>query len=318
MGWAPLHPSVRHSGGAIVEVDVNIISPRGFVFVEERRFLEPVRPTTVIVNNTTIINKTVNITNIRVVNNTVINEGPHVDVVERTTGHKVQPVQVRDVRRRSEAEVITKHPTLAPARERSAPPPARTVAEPREKKGPPPAETRAKEPERKGPPEPAANAKSPERRDTPEPAGNAKGPDRKGPPEPQGNAKGFEKKGPSEAERRAKESERKGSPEPEGKAKGFEKKAQPEQRSKAPSDEASLAASVRRVLAADPQLRGVGVNTSKGGLGLTGTVSSNELKSRAADLARRVEGVRAIENNIGVSAESGPGEKGRGKKGKQQ
>src|ERR1043166_8830309 len=59
IGWAPLAPSGR--------VDVRIISPR-VVFVEQRRFLEPVRLKTVIVNNTTIINKT------------VINEGPQTEI----------------------------------------------------------------------------------------------------------------------------------------------------------------------------------------------------------------------------------------------
>src|ERR1051326_5261647 len=69
VGWAPLQPSLRVSlaAAAPVEVDVKLIPPRAFVFIEEKRFLEPVRPASVVVNNTTIINKTVNITNIKIV-----------------------------------------------------------------------------------------------------------------------------------------------------------------------------------------------------------------------------------------------------------
>lgn len=41
-----------------------------------------VRPTTVIVNQTTIINKTVNITKIQVVNKTIINTGPRTELIQ--------------------------------------------------------------------------------------------------------------------------------------------------------------------------------------------------------------------------------------------
>ena len=88
IGWAPLSPHGR--------IDVRVNSPR-VVFVEERRFLEPVRHKTVIVNNTTIINKT------------VINEGPRTEVIEKVTGHKIQPVQVRELRRKEEGAVVVKH-----------------------------------------------------------------------------------------------------------------------------------------------------------------------------------------------------------------
>ena len=71
---------------------------RAFVFVEHRRMLEPVRPKTVVVNNTTIINQTVNITNVKVVNRTVINEGPRPEEIERESGRKVQAVPVHQFR----------------------------------------------------------------------------------------------------------------------------------------------------------------------------------------------------------------------------
>jgi len=108
-----------------VEVDVKLIPPRAFVFTEERRFLEPVRPATVVVNNTTIINKTVNITNIKVVNNTIINEGPRTQIVEQATGRTVQPVAVHQLRHREEA-AIAGRPAVSRVNDVTAPPPVRT------------------------------------------------------------------------------------------------------------------------------------------------------------------------------------------------
>jgi len=113
VGWAPLQPSARIGGSGVVGVNVRLIEPRAFVFVEERRFLQPVRPTTV-VNNTTIINKTVNITNIKVVNNTVINEGPQTTVIEQVSGQKVQAVPVRELRRKQEAAVVARKRSATP------------------------------------------------------------------------------------------------------------------------------------------------------------------------------------------------------------
>ncbi len=116
VGWAPLHPSARVSVGGSISIDIALISPRAFVFVEPRRFLQPVRPTTVVVNNTTIINKTVNITNVKVVNNTVINEGPRTQVIEQASGQKVQAVPVRELRRKQEAEVVARQRTTPSGR----------------------------------------------------------------------------------------------------------------------------------------------------------------------------------------------------------
>lgn len=104
VGWAPMPPEPR--GG--VRVDVNI-APAAFCFVEERRMHEPVRPTTVIVNNTTIINKTVNITKTKVVNKVVINEGPRSDEVERATGQRFQTVSATDLRHKEEQPVAEKN-----------------------------------------------------------------------------------------------------------------------------------------------------------------------------------------------------------------
>jgi hypothetical protein len=134
VGWAPLPPTatISLSGGVMFRDPA--YAPRAFVFVEERRLLEPVRPASVIVNNTTVINKTVNITKIQVVNKTVVNEGPRPEVVQRATGRRIQTVQFRDLRRKEEAPVINRRQinqrNAAATVEHKAPAPARTEPQP--------------------------------------------------------------------------------------------------------------------------------------------------------------------------------------------
>ncbi|MBI3852248.1 MAG: hypothetical protein HY298_18480 [Verrucomicrobia bacterium] len=134
IGWAPLLPSVRVSGSGFIGFNAAVISPRAFVFVEERRFLDPIRPTTVVANNTTIINKTVNITKTKIVNNTVINEGPATAVIEKASGRKVQAVPVRELRQKTEVAVASKQRTPTGTRKKKVEPPVRSEAQPREKK----------------------------------------------------------------------------------------------------------------------------------------------------------------------------------------
>jgi hypothetical protein len=97
VGWAPLHPAGYARVASV-----------SFVFVEERRFMEPVRPTTVIVKNTTIINKTKNITNTRVVNESTIYEGPKVAAIERAHGKKIESVPMQELRTKQESKVAAK------------------------------------------------------------------------------------------------------------------------------------------------------------------------------------------------------------------
>jgi hypothetical protein len=111
-----------------VEVHETAIAPRGFVFVSEHRLLEPVRPTTVIVNNTTVINQSVNITKIQVVNKTVINEGPRPEIIERKSGRKVEAVPVRELRRKEETEVVARRRNFPSANAEKGQLPARTEA----------------------------------------------------------------------------------------------------------------------------------------------------------------------------------------------
>ena len=130
VGWAPLRPSER------IEVNVRVgdyepaFASRAFVFVEHRRMLEPVRPKTVIVNNTTVINQTVNITNVKIVNRTVINEGPRVEVIEQASGRKVQAVQAREFRHREETAVLARERNLPTDPRGGIQSPARTEPRP--------------------------------------------------------------------------------------------------------------------------------------------------------------------------------------------
>ena len=126
VGWAPLPPEPRPG------IDVSVtIAPAAFCFVDERRMHDPVRPATVIVNNTTIINRTKVINKTKVVNRIVVNEGPRVDEVERVSGHRFQAVSTSDLRHREEAPVAERHHELrAPAQDRN-PRPVRQP-EPRE------------------------------------------------------------------------------------------------------------------------------------------------------------------------------------------
>jgi hypothetical protein len=115
VGWAPLHPADRWASSGEMEIRHREVPDRAYVFVEERRFLEPVRPTTV-VNNTTIINKTVNITNVKVVNNTVINEGPRTQIIEQASGRQVKALPVRELRKKSEVTAASEIRARTPER----------------------------------------------------------------------------------------------------------------------------------------------------------------------------------------------------------
>jgi hypothetical protein len=106
VGWAPLPPE-----RAGISVSIAIV-PAAFCFVEERRIHEPVRPTSVIVNQTTIINKTVVINKTKIVNKVVVNEGPRADEVERATGQKFQKVSLSDLRHRDEEPIAQTHQNL--------------------------------------------------------------------------------------------------------------------------------------------------------------------------------------------------------------
>jgi hyperosmotically inducible protein len=67
-------------------------------------------------------------------------------------------------------------------------------------------------------------------------------------------------------------------------------------------DDQAISSRVQDALEADPLYKfgGVNVDTLQGTVQLSGFVTAREQKSRAAELARNVEGVREVANNITV------------------
>ncbi len=107
VGWAPLPPTVAVGVSVqIGEAHTREIPAAYFSFVEERRVAEPRihEHITSVQSNTTIITKTVNITNITTVNNTVVNKSLTVEHVERAAGHKVARAAVKEVSSEAEAK----------------------------------------------------------------------------------------------------------------------------------------------------------------------------------------------------------------------
>ena len=117
IGWAPCPPA-----GVIIE-------PTFFAFVEVGHFCERVRPRTVIVNNTTIINKTTVINNVRHATRTidgssrivVVNEGPGVETIQKSTGKKVSVVPIQEAARHTPAPSAVIRKTGRPASREKTP-----------------------------------------------------------------------------------------------------------------------------------------------------------------------------------------------------
>lgn len=91
-GWAPMGPT----GRAVERHDRRNSHDGGYVFVEDRQFLEPVRHRTVAVNAT-------------VINRTVVDARPSTTVIEKASGRKVQAAPAHDLRRNAEAAANSKH-----------------------------------------------------------------------------------------------------------------------------------------------------------------------------------------------------------------
>ncbi len=97
-GWAPLAPR-----GVIVAAPA-------FVFIDAHRFQEPLSPSVVIVNNTHVIDKTKEVVGLkREARNldssgsqkVMINEGPGLDVIQKTTDKKIEAVPIREATRQT-------------------------------------------------------------------------------------------------------------------------------------------------------------------------------------------------------------------------
>jgi hypothetical protein len=117
-GWAPLAPR-----GVVV-------APALFVFVDLHHFHEPVRPRTVIVNNTTIINKTTVVGNVRQETRVIagaaprkvmINEGPGLEPVQQATGKKVSQVSIAEAAKQTRAPAIMGRKANESPRKETAP-----------------------------------------------------------------------------------------------------------------------------------------------------------------------------------------------------
>jgi hypothetical protein len=226
VGWAPLLPGVSVAIGGPVELDLKLIPPRAFVFVEEKRFLEPVRPTTVIVHNTTIINKTVNITNIKVVNNTVINEGPRTEIIERASGRHVQAVPVHELRRKEESVAAVSKRVAPPVHVENVQTNIRNEGKPAETKAEIESEKRGRELHQKAQEESQRAAQELQRKAQLESEQRARGLQRKAQEESQKLAKDLERKAQLEAAQRTRELHQKAEQESQVHAKELERKAQ--------------------------------------------------------------------------------------------
>jgi hypothetical protein len=112
IGWAPCGPGLT------------VAAPSLFVFVEFGHFCDPIRPSTVIVNNTRIINNTTVVNNFRTDTRTIdgsrqtmrINAGPDVTRVQHATGRSLSPTPIRTAVEKTAMPSNMKHSTEQPAR----------------------------------------------------------------------------------------------------------------------------------------------------------------------------------------------------------
>jgi hypothetical protein len=100
IGWAPLPPDPHYHHASTVIVEERHFS-FDFVFVHGRRFQEPARPAIFVprAQQVNIIKQTNNITQVNVVNNTVINNGPQITQVQKIVNKPVNVVKVKDVQK---------------------------------------------------------------------------------------------------------------------------------------------------------------------------------------------------------------------------
>jgi len=115
VGWAPLPPP-----GLVFAARP---SPSVFVFVGTEKFGDPVRPSSIIVKNTTIFNKTAEIGGIKreSVNFTgtgsqkvMVNHGPGIEMVQKATGRNFTTVSIHEAVRRTAGPGQSKHAITGP------------------------------------------------------------------------------------------------------------------------------------------------------------------------------------------------------------
>ena len=102
LAWAPLPPSVYVVNNT---VNVPVIEERNYVIVEKKYFLEPqVYKYTTINSSLSPVREMTRIENIVIVNNTIINKGPAVNIFEALIGKVINPVKIVTVKNIAEAK----------------------------------------------------------------------------------------------------------------------------------------------------------------------------------------------------------------------
>ncbi len=109
IGWAPLAPP-----GLFI---MHRSAPEHFVFVGAARFGEPIRPSAIMVKNSMIISKTVDMGGVKCESRNLgsgsqkvfVNSGPSVEMVQKASGKSFRMVSVRDASRNTRApETLTR------------------------------------------------------------------------------------------------------------------------------------------------------------------------------------------------------------------
>jgi hypothetical protein len=113
IGWAPLNPA----GRPVVGVSEKGGAVRGFAFVNEAQFLDPISPRSLIVENAAIT-KAVS-----------VRKTPNAAIIAKATGRQVKAVPVGELRSKDEAQAVAKRPAPAATSEKAVVPPVRTQAE---------------------------------------------------------------------------------------------------------------------------------------------------------------------------------------------
>ena len=115
IGWAPLPPDPHYHPASVVIVEERHFS-LDFVFVRGGHFCEPARPALFVPReqHVNIVNQTTNITQVNVVNNTVINNGPQITQVQKIVNKPVNVVRVKDVQKTEVNNYTQNIATVAP------------------------------------------------------------------------------------------------------------------------------------------------------------------------------------------------------------
>jgi hypothetical protein len=117
IGWAPMSPACQFDGGGYVSFSYASYRPHSYVFVEYGNFCRPIYPA-IIIHHTYVHQhvyvKTVNCTKIKRVKNTIVNEGPDMENVERHASRRVEQRPVTEVRKEEETRRERIVPTTPP------------------------------------------------------------------------------------------------------------------------------------------------------------------------------------------------------------